>query len=408
MKKKSKILLSAYACEPNKGSEPEVGWKWAITLSQLGHEVYVITRLNNKKNIEQFLDEKKITNLHFHYFDYPNWLISIIKGKSNPNSNLYFFIWQIGIFFSTRSLVKKIKFDFIQHVTFVSLRFPSFLCLYNTPFIFGPVSGGDIIPQQLMKKFSFYNKFTEFLRILSNKYIKISPLMNLTFFKSNKILVNNSETKKLIPIKYHYKVEEMLAVGIDKSTTKEIKLDKYNKIFNICFAGNLIELKGISIVLKTFLRLKEKNNNIKLTIMGSGPYKAKFIKEAIKYQINNDITWLGKIERNKVLSVFKNSELLLYPALRDSGGFVVLEALSQSLPVATLNIGGPGQIVDNECGIKISVNKKNENEIIFELSSEIEKLINNKDIIDHKRKKSLEKINDFNWENKVLRLYKQL
>ena len=106
--------------------------------------------------------------------------------------------------------------------------------------------------------------------------------------------------------------------------------------------------------------------------------------------------------------VFKNSDLLLYPALRDSGGFVVLEALSQSLPVATLNIGGPGQIVDNECGIKISVNKKNENEIIFELSSEIEKLINNKDIIDHKRKKSFEKINDFNWENKVLRLYRQL
>jgi hypothetical protein len=54
MKKKSKILLSAYACEPNKGSEPEVGWKWAITLSQLGHEVYVITRLNNKKNSRTF------------------------------------------------------------------------------------------------------------------------------------------------------------------------------------------------------------------------------------------------------------------------------------------------------------------------------------------------------------------
>ena len=54
MKKKSKILLSAYACEPNKGSEPEVGWKWAITLSQLGYEVYVITRLNNKKNSRTF------------------------------------------------------------------------------------------------------------------------------------------------------------------------------------------------------------------------------------------------------------------------------------------------------------------------------------------------------------------
>ena len=53
-----RILLSAYACEPNKGSEPEVGWKWAITLSKKGNEVYVITRKNNKNNIENFLKKK--------------------------------------------------------------------------------------------------------------------------------------------------------------------------------------------------------------------------------------------------------------------------------------------------------------------------------------------------------------
>ena len=31
-------------CEPNKGSEPEVGWKWATELLKFNHEVYVITR----------------------------------------------------------------------------------------------------------------------------------------------------------------------------------------------------------------------------------------------------------------------------------------------------------------------------------------------------------------------------
>ena len=51
-----KILLSAYACEPNKGSEPEVGWKWATTLPRLGHEVYVVTRSNNKENIQNYLN----------------------------------------------------------------------------------------------------------------------------------------------------------------------------------------------------------------------------------------------------------------------------------------------------------------------------------------------------------------
>ena len=104
---KYKILLSAYACEPNKGSEPEVGWMWAITLSQLGHEVHVVTRLNNKQNIEELINNKKFKNLYFHYFDYPNWIIKLIKKKSNPHSYVYFFIWQIGIFFSTKPLIKK-------------------------------------------------------------------------------------------------------------------------------------------------------------------------------------------------------------------------------------------------------------------------------------------------------------
>ena len=65
MKKKLKILLSAYACEPNKGSEPEVGWKWATTLCGLGHEVHVVTKSNNKQNIEQYLKENNIENLNF-------------------------------------------------------------------------------------------------------------------------------------------------------------------------------------------------------------------------------------------------------------------------------------------------------------------------------------------------------
>ena len=43
-----KILLSAYACEPYKGSEPDVGFQWALTLSKLGHEVHVLTKKSNQ------------------------------------------------------------------------------------------------------------------------------------------------------------------------------------------------------------------------------------------------------------------------------------------------------------------------------------------------------------------------
>ena len=65
-----KILLSAYSCEPKKGSESEVGWRWAVELSAKGNDVYVITRSNNQNNINAELSKLNIKNLKFLYFDY--------------------------------------------------------------------------------------------------------------------------------------------------------------------------------------------------------------------------------------------------------------------------------------------------------------------------------------------------
>ena len=43
-----KILVSAYACEPNKGSEPGVGWNFVKELAKK-HNTIVLTRKNNKE-----------------------------------------------------------------------------------------------------------------------------------------------------------------------------------------------------------------------------------------------------------------------------------------------------------------------------------------------------------------------
>ena len=406
MKKKFKILLSAYACEPNKGSEPEIGWKWATTLSNLGHEVYVITRSNNKEHIELYLSKNEYKKLFFIYFDYPNWFLKIFKGKSNSYPYLYYFFWQIGIFFTTRKLIKKIKFDYLQHVTFGTLRYPSLLCLLDIPFIFGPVGGGENSPKNLKKSFPIIYKLKEFLRDLSNLYIKISPLINLTLFKSHRIFVCTEESKKIIPLKYHNKTEVLLGIGIEKSLQENTKLIKDKNFFNLIFAGILEPRKGTSILLKTFSLIKSKNKNVILNIVGSGSMLDSMKKDASKLNLNSSINWLGQINRTELIDLFHNNDILIAPYLRDSGGFVILEAMSTALPVATLNIGGPALMVDNECGVLIDVKYKNENQIISELALEINELIHDQEKLIYKRKLSLEKIKEFSWEKKVLRLYK--
>ena len=46
-----KIILSNYACDPYRGSEFSVGWKWIMYNEKNKNQTYVITRLKNKKKI---------------------------------------------------------------------------------------------------------------------------------------------------------------------------------------------------------------------------------------------------------------------------------------------------------------------------------------------------------------------
>ena len=66
-----KVLIGAYACAPNTGSEGGVGWNWAVQAARHGHDVHVITRANNRTVIEEELRARPIDGFTFHYYDLP-------------------------------------------------------------------------------------------------------------------------------------------------------------------------------------------------------------------------------------------------------------------------------------------------------------------------------------------------
>lgn len=66
---KKKFLVSAYGCEPNKGSEPGIGWQWSLQLVKFG-EVHIITRKNNKEVISKTLStmpKENSSKIFFYY-----------------------------------------------------------------------------------------------------------------------------------------------------------------------------------------------------------------------------------------------------------------------------------------------------------------------------------------------------
>ena len=132
VKNRIRVLISAYACEPNKGSEPGVGWNWALQMAKMD-EVYVITRSNNRKVIETFLQKHPVEHLHFYYHDCATWKR---KMKKLPNGIfVYYKMWQKEILPIARKIVEDEKIDIVHHITFNEFRTPGKLYQLPVPFL---------------------------------------------------------------------------------------------------------------------------------------------------------------------------------------------------------------------------------------------------------------------------------
>lgn len=142
------LIVSAYACEPLKGSEPAVGWNWVLQLARR-NRVHVITRANNQEVIEAHLPYDVSENLIWHYYDTP----AFIRRLKKRDKGLYFynFCWQIGIVGVARRIAQNEHIDYAIHLTFGSIWMPTFLPFLNIPFIWGPVGGGECVPRSFLR-----------------------------------------------------------------------------------------------------------------------------------------------------------------------------------------------------------------------------------------------------------------
>src|ERR1017187_879807 len=112
MPRRLKVLMSAYACEPDKGSEPGVGWNWARQMSRW-HDVWVLTRANNRSAIENASQAGDQGRLHWAYYDLPRWARFWKRGSRGIQT--YYYLWQLAAQRVGARLHREIGFDVLHH-----------------------------------------------------------------------------------------------------------------------------------------------------------------------------------------------------------------------------------------------------------------------------------------------------
>jgi len=349
----ARILLSAYACEPDRGSEPQVGWSWATELARLGHQVTVITRAANRRTIEAHSDRLP-QNLGFVYYDLPTWMQRVRRGPGGKQ--LYYVLWQWFAARAVRQRFPSLGFDVVQHATYVSARYPSFMGSLGIPFYFGPVSGGEAVPTMLRTGCSPWERCREAIRDISNALVRFDPLMRRTFRQASRILVTH-DTLPLLPQSVRHKAEPTLTIGLPArapESTNEREVFHCPARLHLLYVGRLLEWKGVDIALHALSMMRPAYPNVDFTIVGDGHAAARLQRLCRTLELEDVVRWAGWAPQIKLADYYRHAHLLLFPSLRDSGGMVVLEALFQDLPVVCTNLGGPGLIVNRTCGRAIA------------------------------------------------------
>ena len=253
---------------------------------------------------------------------------------------------------------------------------------------------------------SIRNKLEENLREFSN-YFFLKFDSNLKNFLNSKKIIFFSRTKDTkYNLKKYYKKNIFISsdIGIDTKNKKNAIIRK--EIKNFVFIGRSLYWKGGNILIDAFSLALKKNKNIRLSFYTKGKEKNNWKRKISDYNLDHYIKLYGWANHSKINSIYRSNDVFIFPSLHDSGGTVLLEALSNSLPVLCLNIGGPGKIITSNCGIKINVNKKStEQSIVKQLSKNIIKIAENKKLYSKLSKGALLRAKSMSWKQTVKNVY---
>ncbi len=350
------VLVSAFACEPGRGSEQEVGWKWAVELAGSGalERVTVLTQTRNRPGIERWMErpEYRSLPLDFEYVQLPGVLYRM-KSRFDFLTMPYYAAWQWLAMKRAKAMLREGGFDLVHHLTFATFRVPVWMKRLGLPVVMGPVGGAEQAPWALL---GHRARPGVYLREAFRNVMTGLGVLTLRLFPplegGRGICLAATPRMRAIFGGLGLPVKLYPTVGVDLGPEEPGKSLPVRGARRFLFVGRLHFLKGLQLLLDAFARAGAEGWS--LTLVGSGAEDAVLRRQARELGIEGRVEFRGHVPREELGAIYREHDVLCAPSLYESGGFSVLEGMEHGLPAIVLDVGGHAVSVTDECGIKVS------------------------------------------------------
>jgi len=163
----------------------------------------------------------------------------------------------------------------------------------------------------------------------------------------------------------------------------------------VLFVGGLTQGKGLSYLFGAKHLLKDK---ISLTVIGRRNRECPPLDRQL-----DTCRYIPSLPHNEVLKQMRSHDVLVFPSLWDGFGLVILEAMSQGIPViASTNTGGPDVITEGEDGYIVPIRSSEA------IAEKLELLANDRELLDRMKNSALETARQYSWERYQAALVKNV
>lgn len=418
MQSRKKILVLAYMLSPYKGSEFSVAWNYVINMSKKNDltVLYGISgaHMGNCEEMENYIQKHPIPGVQLIPI-YPNKWANILNWPNRHDVFVYTFyyayqVWQKLAYKKAKELIKENNYDIIHYVGMIGYREPGYLWKLGLPYIWGPVSGANNAPRQLMKRMPLLGKLKQTFRSIANTIQFYTKIRLRKALKHTDILLTATSENQYKFKKVHHKdsiciPENCITGEIRLNLTKFENPTKYKLIV----VGTLDARKSVGIFLEALTHVHHKDM-IQVDIVGGGPLKDMLMKYAKENNLNEMITWYGQLPREQAVKVFNSAHLHVITSVSEGNPTTIWEAMSYGVPTMSFDHCGMHDTLCERCGIRIPIAKHYE-DCVLAVAKEIDNLLEHPERFRQLAEGTLECAKKYTWTERELflnNLYDQL
>lgn len=358
-----RVLVLAEAANPERTSVPLIGYNLAVALRCIA-DVHLVTQVRNRAALQRagWQEGRDFTAIDSEPIARRVYAVGAkLRGGAGKGWTMMTALKGLSYRYFEKLAWRRFcdelaagRFDLVHRITPVSPTIPSpigpKLSKLGVPFVLGPLNGGLPWPREFDHARRAESEWLSYLRPLH----KLAPGYHATRRSASRILIGSRATWQQMPRRYRYKCLYIPENAIDPTRFPDPPARPSPPPLKAVFVGRLVPYKGADMLLDAAAGLLA-SGAMTLKIVGDGPMRGQLEQQARSLEIDHAVTFTGWLDHTRVHEALGEAHVFPFPSIREFGGAVVLEAMAMGAVPVVVDYGGPGELVNDETGYRVSL-----------------------------------------------------